>query len=55
MILAVRFQRVDEALELPQKVEVSGFKGLKTLSISQPSSPAHFSSPIGLDFMAEPL
>lgn len=56
MILAVRFQTVDEGLgqELPQKVEVSGLKGLKALCTSQPLNPL-FNSPIGLDFMAEPL
>lgn len=57
MILAVRFQTVDEGLkqEISQKVEVSGFKGLKALCTSQPSNPVLFSSPVGLDFMVEPL
>lgn len=57
VILAVRFQSVDEGLEqeLPQKVEVSGFEGLKALCTSQPSSPVLFSNLIGLDFMAERL
>lgn len=48
---------IDERLEqeLPWKMEVNDFKGLKALCTSQPSSSVLFSNPMGLAFMTYPL